>query len=168
MHALVGWTDRLMVVMWPRLHVCLERIGGTFWQVGEWVPIAFDGSRSSAPRTKANEKALCAANYGHGMTAKYRKKKTKGMRRRQNEKNKAEPQKPQAWITLMWHMGLRLPWMWRLGPSNSSERAHVNEMLAGRRLPEKHAVLRRCRLRGLSSLVPNSLGRLSLPGPRGE
>ena len=29
----------------------------------------------------------------------------------------------------MWHMGLRLPWMWRLGPSNSSERAHVMEML---------------------------------------
>jgi hypothetical protein len=136
MHALVGWTDRLMVVMWPRLHVCLERIGGPSWQVGDWVPIAFDGSRSSAPRTKANEEALCAANYGQGMTAKYRRKKTKGMRRRKNEQNKPQPQKPQAWITLMWHMGLRLPWMWRLGPSNSSERAHVNEMLQAGDFPK--------------------------------
>jgi len=31
---------------------------------------------------------------------------------------------------MMWHMGLRLPWTWRLGPSNSSERGHVMEMLA--------------------------------------
>jgi hypothetical protein len=29
---------------------------------------------------------------------------------------------------LMWHMGLRLPWCWRLGPSNSSERQHVMDM----------------------------------------
>jgi hypothetical protein len=31
---------------------------------------------------------------------------------------------------MLWHMGLRLPWMWRLGPSNSSERGHVMEMLS--------------------------------------
>jgi hypothetical protein len=129
MGALVTWTDRLMGALWPLLHRCMDRIGGTFWQIGDWVPIAFDGSRSSAPRTKANERALCASNYGKGTTAKYRKKKTKGLRRRKNEKNKPQPQKPQAWITLLWHMGLRLPWMWRLGPSNSSERTHVKEML---------------------------------------
>jgi transposase len=35
----------------------------------------------------------------------------------------------------MWHMGLRLPWLWRLGPSNSSERAHVLEMIKSK----KHA-----------------------------
>ena len=51
------------------------------------------------------------------------------MRRKKNQKNKPQPQEPQAWITMLWHMGLRLPWMWRLGPSNSSERAHVMEML---------------------------------------
>jgi len=114
----------------------MQEIGGRFWRIGEWVPIAFDGSRSTAPRTKSNEAAYCAANYGKGKTAKYRKKKTKGMRRRKNEKNKAQPQAPQAWITLMWHMGLRLPWAWRLGPSNSSERDHVMEMLADEEFPE--------------------------------
>jgi hypothetical protein len=30
---------------------------------------------------------------------------------------------------MMWHMGTRLPWTWRLGPSNSSERDHVKEIL---------------------------------------
>jgi hypothetical protein len=129
MNALVTWTDPLMALLWPLLQEHMRQIGGEFWQIGGWVPIAFDGSRSSAPRSEANERALCAANYGTGTTAKYRKKKTKGMRRRKNEKNKPQPQEPQAWITLLWHMGLRLPWMWRLGPSNSSERRHVTEML---------------------------------------
>lgn len=129
MGALTRWTAALMEILWAVLRERMEEIGGEFWQINGWVPIAFDGSRSSAPRTKANEEAFCAKNYGKGKTAKYRKKKSKGMRRQKNEKNKSQPQEPQAWITLMWHMGLRLPWMWRLGPSNSSERAHVMEMI---------------------------------------
>ncbi len=36
---------------------------------------------------------------------------------------------------LLRHMALRLPWMWRLGPSNSSERAHVIEMLQAGNFP---------------------------------
>lgn len=135
MWALARWTETLLAVLWPILHQRMEEIGGKFWRIGEWLPIAFDGSRSSAPRSRANEAAFCAKNYGKGKTAKYRKKKSKGMRRKQNAKNKPQPQEPQAWITLLWHMGLRLPWMWRLGPSDSSERAHVMEMIASGRFP---------------------------------
>jgi Transposase DDE domain len=72
-----------------------------------------------------------------GATARYRKKKTKGMRRKANQKSRPQPQEPQAWITMLWHMGLRLPWMWRLGPSNSSERGHVMDMLNAKKFPEK-------------------------------
>lgn len=136
MGALSRWTPMLMEILWPLLHQRMEEIGGEFWRVGGWVPIAFDGSRAAAPRTEVNERAFCAPNYGKGKTAKYRKKKTKGMRRRNNEKNKSQPQEPQAWITLLWHMGLRLPWMWRLGPSNSSERAHVMEMILAGKFPK--------------------------------
>jgi hypothetical protein len=136
MKALTRWTAILMEILWPLLHQRMEEIGGRFWRVGGWIPIAFDGSRSTAPRTRANEKAFCAKDYGKGKTAKYRKKKSKGMRRRKNERNKAHPQEPQAWITLLWHMGLRLPWLWRLGPSNASERAHVMEMIAAGKYPK--------------------------------
>jgi hypothetical protein len=136
MGALTRWTPTLMEILWPLLHRRMEEIGGEFWRVDGWVPIAFDGSRAAAPRTKVNERAFCAPNYGKGKTAKYRKKKTKGMRRKNNEKNKSQPQEPQAWITLLWHMGLRLPWMWRLGPSNSSERAHVMEMIGAGKFPK--------------------------------
>jgi hypothetical protein len=136
MGALTRWTPALMEIMWPILHERMEEIGSKFWRIAGWVPIAFDGSRSTAPRTEANEQAFSAKNYGKGKTAKYRKKKTKGMRRKRNKKNKPQPQEPQAWITMMWQMGLRLPWMWRLGPSNSSERAHIMEMLEEGEYPE--------------------------------
>src|SRR3989442_14667471 len=84
---------------------------------------------------KGSEYAFFAANNGKGMTARYRKKKSQGMRRKKNERNKPQPQEPQAWITLLWHMGLRLPWSWRLGPSNSSERGHVIEMIENGKFP---------------------------------
>ncbi len=113
-----------------------EQAGGRFFRTGNWVLMGFDGSRATAPRTVSNEKAFCAPNYGNGVRAKYGKKKSKGMRRKRNKQNKPQPQAPQAWITLMWHMGLRLPWTWRLGPSNSSERDHVREMLREEDFPE--------------------------------
>jgi DDE family transposase len=129
MGALVRSTDPILSVLWPVLHIRMQEIAGNLWRIGGWAPIAFDGSRSTAPRSESNEEALCARNYGRGKTAKYRKKKSKGMRRKKNEKNKPQPQEPQAWITMLWHMSLRLPWKWKLGPSNSSERAHVMEMV---------------------------------------
>ena len=136
MGALVTWTPTFLPLLRTVLQQRMEEIGGKFWRIDGWVPIAFDGSRSSAPRSKSNEAALCAKNYGKGSTAKYRKKKSKGMRRKKNQRHKAQPQEPQAWITLMWHMGLRLPWCWRLGPSNSSERQHVMEMAEAESFPK--------------------------------
>jgi hypothetical protein len=41
---------------------------------------------------------------------------------------------PQMWLTLFWHVGTGLPWAWRTGPSDSSERQHLEEMLP--ELPE--------------------------------
>jgi len=136
MGALVRWTFDFMSLLRGILHQRMEQIGGKFWRIGGWILIAFDGSRNSAPRSQCNETALCAKNYGQGQTAKYRQKKSKGMRRKKNERNKAQPQEPQAWITMMWHMGLRLPWCWRLGPSNASERQHVMQMVESESFPK--------------------------------
>jgi Transposase DDE domain len=136
MGALVTWTSTFIPLLRPLVWQRMEQIGGKFWRIRGWVPIAFDGSRSTAPRSKSNEAALCAANYGKGKTAKYRKKKSQGMRRRKNQKNQAQPPEPQAWITMMWHMGLRLPWCWRLGPSNASERQHVMDMVESETFPK--------------------------------
>jgi len=136
MNALHRYRAILSRRLQQQFHRLAEDVAGPFWRDGDWVLIGFDGSRVTTPRTVSNETEFCAPNFGQGKTAKYRKKKTQGMRRRKNERNKAQPQVPQVWITMMWHMTLRLPWTWRLGPSNSSERAHVMEMLEQEKFPE--------------------------------
>lgn len=129
MNALDNYGHVFIPVLRQRFQVVAQERAGRHFEIRGWVPIAFDGSRATAPRSVSNERRLCAPNYGNGKRAKYGKKKSKGMRRKQNEKNKPHPQAPQAWITMLWHMGVRLPWTWRLGPSNSSERDHVKEIL---------------------------------------
>jgi hypothetical protein len=132
--ALVTWTGALLPLLWGRLHNRMEQCAGRHWRVGLWLALAVDGSRVTTPRSEANEKAFCAKNYGRGQTAKYRKKKNKNMRHR--KKAKPQPVKPQMWITLLWHMGMRLPWCWKIGPSDSSERDHFREMLREHPFPE--------------------------------
>lgn len=119
MNALVQWTDRFMEVLFKPLQFSMQAIGGAFYCVFGYVPIAFDGSRATVPRTAANEKEFCAKNYGNGEYAKATKRK--GTKVKRNEHGTAHPQEPQIWITMLWHMGLRLPWRWKLGRSDSSE-----------------------------------------------
>jgi Transposase DDE domain len=129
--ALATWTGQLLLVLWQRCQHCLEECGQKHWRVGRWLALAVDGSRVSTPRTRDNEQAFCAPRYGHSRTAKYRKKKRKGRRR----KRAAEPVKPQIWTTLLWHMGLRLPWSWKNGPSYANERDHFRQLLAEQKFP---------------------------------
>ena len=123
------------VVMQRRLRLrfqeLAEQVAGRFWFTDQWVLLGFDGSRATTPRSVDNEKAFCAPNYGKSSKAKTRKKKAAAKieaGQRQASKQ-SHPQVPQTWITMMWHMSLKLPWTWRLGPSNSCERQHVTEMI---------------------------------------
>ena len=130
--ALVTWTAQLLPALQARLRQRMQECGGDHWRLGRWLALAVDGSRVSAPRTAANERAFCAPRYGHGQTAKYRKKK--GARRRR--RGKPEPVKPQVWTTLVWHLGLRLPWGWKTGPSYAGERDHWRALLAEGHFPK--------------------------------
>lgn len=134
--ALVTWTPTLLPLLWDRIHRLMETTDGGHWRIGVWVALAVDGSRDDVPRTRANEARFCAKNFGHGKTAKYRKKKSKGMRRKRNRQSPAQPVKPQVWITLLWHLGMRLPWSWKLGPSDSSERLHLTQMVQEQKFPK--------------------------------
>jgi hypothetical protein len=133
MKALVTWTASWLPLLWDRLHRLMQEQGGKHWRVGGWVALAVDGSRVSVPRTKENEKAFCAPNFGKGKTARYRKKKRKRLRRKTKQ---PQPIKPQIWVTLLWHMGLQMPWSWRTGPSYAAERDHFREMLGTQQFPK--------------------------------
>jgi hypothetical protein len=133
MNALVTHTGKLLPLIWKRLHVFMEKVGGTHWRIGRWLPLAVDGTRITTPRTKSNENAFSAKNYGKGKMARSRKKwKNKKAR----SKKLSAPVKPQIWLTLLWHMGLKVPWSWKSGPSNSSERSHFSELLEMTIFPE--------------------------------
>lgn len=141
MKALVSATPKLMPVLQKRMHELMDRIGGKHMRVGRWLAIAIDGSKETAPRTLSNEAAFRPKNYGQGKNAKNRKrkrsiKKKAGSKKTVAAKAVSSPSAkpvplppPQVWLTMMWHIGLGLPWCWKLGPSNDSERVHVKEML---------------------------------------
>jgi hypothetical protein len=134
--ALVTWTASWLPLVWDHLHRLMEKHGGAHWRVGRWVPLAVDGSRVSVPRTKENEKAFCAPDFGNSSTARYRrKKKAKGKRLRRKAK-KPQPVKPQIWVTLLWHMALQMPWSWKTGPSYAAERDHFRQALAEQQFPK--------------------------------
>lgn len=133
MGALRSYTAPLLVLFWRHLHLRMEQVASQHWQLGLWLALAVDGSRFTTPRTAKNERAFAIQNYGHGRKAKTRKK-WKNKKRR--SKRISEPVKPQIWLTLIWHMGLKLPWSWRTGPSTASERGHLLEMLEMQEFPK--------------------------------
>lgn len=131
--ALVTWNESLRSLLWSRLQQLMEQCGGKYWRVGDFLALAVDGSRVSVPRTKSNEAAFAAKNFGKGGKAK-RRLKWKNKKRR--SKKLGQPVKPQIWLTMIWHIGLKMPWCWRTGPSTSSERWHFQEMLQQHKFPK--------------------------------
>ena len=126
--ALATSTKVLLPILKKRLHELMRTQARKHWRIGLWVAFAVDGSRVSVPRSKENEKAFCAPNYGKSSTAKYRRKKNKKKKNKKRMSKKREPVKPQIWVTLLWHMGMQMPWSWMTGPSNSSERDHLRQL----------------------------------------
>jgi Transposase DDE domain len=124
--ALATWNEPVRLLLWSRLQLLMEHCGGKHWRIGEFLALAVDGSRVTVPRTKSNEEAFATKNFGFGGKAR-RRLKWKNKKRR--SKKLGQPVKPQIWLTLIWHIGLKMPWSWRTGPSTSSERGHFLELL---------------------------------------
>jgi hypothetical protein len=137
--ALVTWTATWLPLLWGQLHRLMEEHGGAYWRVGRWLALAVDGSRVSVPRTRENERAFCAPDFGNSRTARSRrKKKGKDRRGRRGRRPAKPPQpvKPQVWVTLLWHMGLHMPWGWKTGPSYAAERDHFRGLLDAQSFPK--------------------------------
>jgi hypothetical protein len=131
--ALISWSDRLLPCLIRHLHSLMEKAGGSYWRIGQWLPLAVDGSRVNTSRTKSNERAFSAKHFGRGHTARSRQKWRNKKRR---TKRLSERVKPQIWLTLLWHMGLKMPWSWKTGPSTASERGHLLELVQTEEYPK--------------------------------
>jgi hypothetical protein len=112
--------------------------------------LAVDGSRVELPRTRSHEEHYSPSRKSKKKSGKKnpcnkhsrnknsrkrnsKKKNTKranrNSRRGESESTKKKRTSPQMWLTLLWHVGTGLPWNWKTGPSDSSERDHLREML---------------------------------------
>jgi hypothetical protein len=139
--ALVRYTPQLLPALWARVQSLMQQTGQAAWRVGKWLPLAVDGSRVSVPRTQRNEERFNKPRKRRGKKrSRTNKRGRHALRKRQKRRAKShyDPQAvgPQMWLTLLWHIGLRLPWCWMLGPSYSSERGHLEMLLQERRFPE--------------------------------
>lgn len=112
------------------------------WTMHGFVVMACDGSRVELSRTASLEEAYSPKKKSSAMKKKAKPSRGKGKKAKKKttkKKKKAKSQSaesikkkansPQMWLTLMWHVGSGLPYDWRTGPSDSSEREHVQQML---------------------------------------
>lgn len=127
MKLLGRWTDRLLVCLLAAYRQKMHATLGAAWQVGRWLVFAVDGSRVKVPRTRRNEE-----RYSPKSKLSRRAQQRRRQRRRKLAKRAREEQAnvPQIWITVLWHVGSGLPWAWQTGPSDSSERDHLRNMLS--------------------------------------
>lgn len=105
--ALLGAGLGLLFKVQAALRRRLVEVAGPHARPGGFFVLAVDGSRFELPRTAQNERVFGVA-----------------------EKTGAAPAAPQVWVTLLWHMGVGLPWMWRVGRGNASERDHLRQMIS--------------------------------------
>lgn len=130
--ALASYTSSLLPALWSHFHGRMEQAAPEHWRIGRWLPLAVDGSRVTTPRTEENERAFSAANFGRNRTAKNR---SNWKNKKRRSKKLCEKVKPQIWLTLLWHMGLKMPWCWKTGPSTACERHHLQELLMSQVFP---------------------------------
>jgi hypothetical protein len=108
--------------------------------------LAVDGSKLKLARTQSNEKRYSPTT--RGAKGKKRSKADRARRRARSRNARLQQAKdkkadsPQMALTLLYHVMLRLPWDWRLGPSDVSERKHLRDMIPS--LPPDALVIADC------------------------
>jgi hypothetical protein len=141
-NALNRYSSQLLPILRTRLHGLMKECDDGSFRVGRWLALAVDGSRVKVPRTLQNEQRLCKPRP----KAKRRRKSKSPRRSHQANRTKSltgertryhpRDEGPLVWLTMVWHIGERLPWCWKMGPAYSSERHHLLDMLNEQEFPE--------------------------------
>jgi len=155
MKMLVRWTIPLLGCLLCVFQTVMERKFPDEFRFAGFVILAGDGSKLRLARTLSNEGRFSPARYSSSTRGK------KGKRRRKADRAKARAKKrprsvaaraeharhkksdcPQMALTLLYHVLLRMPWEWRIGPSDESEREHLRQMVPT--LPKDALVVADC------------------------
>jgi hypothetical protein len=117
---LVRWTARLKCRVLVALRSRMKRRFARH-RIAGWTIFGVDGSRIELARTASNETSYSP------LSALGKRRRHRTTRRTKAGRKKAR--NPQMWITTMWCCTVGLPWDWRTGRSDSSERSHLLEMI---------------------------------------
>jgi hypothetical protein len=143
---LVRWTpelrSRLMSAYRSRM---LRDFADSFRTFG-FSLFAGDGSKLQLPRTRSNEARFSPRKSrkrprkqrGRGRSAR----RPRSLAARQQRSRDKKGDSPQMALTKLFHLELRLPWDWRIGPYDASERGHLREMIPD--LPDDALVVADC------------------------
>lgn len=118
------WTEPLVALLQAALRQRMQQTLPDHWRVGGFLLFGVDGSRIELPRTRSHEQAYSSVRH----------RQRRGIRRCARPlatKDILKSNSPQLWLTTLWHAGTGLPWDWRIGPADSSERDHLRSMLSG-------------------------------------
>ena len=128
---LVRWTADLRKDLVLEYHLVMEREFPDPFRIAGYVPLGGDGSKLQLARTRSNEAryspAKTRAKKGRKRRQTKRRKQSRQARAKQAREKKADS--PQMALTLLHHLTLRLPWDWRLGRSDTSERQQLLDMI---------------------------------------
>ncbi len=132
------WTTALVAAVQTLFREQMRRRLAQRFTLAGFVPFGVDGSRFGLPRTASHERAFAPSKKRKKAKSKRDKKAQRKAKRQQRltKEQKAararvkKAESPQLWVTVLWHLGCGLPWSWRLGPSDSSEREHMRQMIA--------------------------------------
>jgi hypothetical protein len=131
MKLLRRWTTAVIVGLALVFRQRMETVFGERWKIAGFVAFGVDGSRFELPRTASNEAYFSRPKSDSPRRRAKKKGKRSARKLKQSASTRAKKaNNPQMWVTTIWHLGVGMPWSWRLGPSNSSEREHLMEMLA--------------------------------------
>lgn len=131
----------LMLAIGPHIRQQMQAALPALWTVAGYVVFAVDGSRVELARTGSLEQAFSPTKKQKKKVQRKKKGKLASRAKNSGQSSASIEKKansPQMWLTLLWHVGTGLPWAWRTGPSDSSERAHLQEMLP--ELPENSLI----------------------------
>jgi Transposase DDE domain len=128
------WTVALSTVLFDAFRQRMQADLAERFEVCGFPVFGVDGSRLELPRTESNEKRFSPAKARRKPRSKAKsgrkpRRRARSQASRDRRAREKKVNSPQMWLTTMFHVGTGLPWDWRLGPSDSSERDHLRQMI---------------------------------------
>jgi hypothetical protein len=132
------WTVALAMTLFDAFRRRMQSDLAARFEVCGLAVFGVDGSRLELPRTESNEARFSPAKARRSSRSRpkararsprkpHRRPRSRASRDRHARRKKSN--RPQMWLTTMFHVGTGLPWDWRIGPSDSSERDHLRQMI---------------------------------------